>query len=201
LLAVTISKAGARWLREEPAPGSPDTAAAGGSALAIADIELDKILSLDPNHLPTLMTRMMQSLEQGRVQEAQSNLQLVLSHVHLRDHLSTSPDVFTFLHQATERFAQHGLIADALKLGEKTASLSFQLGQPRGRSHFYLAKVHSIAARTDPLELAEAAKQLQFAVLASPRFKEWYRADREFDPVRIRLDAALDQLPEPIHDR
>ena len=45
--------------------------------------------------------------------------------------------------------------------------------------------------------LLPAAEQLKYALRANPRFMEWYRRDTLFDPVRARMDAILDLLPDP----
>ena len=73
-------------------------------------------------------------------------------------------------------------------------AMAVQLGQPRGRSHYYKATVHGMAARSDPDQIALAAEQLDYAFKANARFREWYQADAVFNPTRARINAALDQL-------
>ena len=75
-------------------------------------------------------------------------------------------------------------------------SIVLKQTQTQGRSHFYKAEVLSVAARSDWTQVALAAKQLQLAIHANDQFKEWYQCDKVFDPVRTRINAALDQLPE-----
>jgi hypothetical protein len=54
-----------------------------------------------------------------------------------------------------------------------------------------------MAARSDPEQIPTAAEQLKYALRANLRFMEWYRRDTLFDPVRARMDAILDLLPDP----
>jgi len=199
-LALTIlTKAGTNRLRDEAAETDLTTPGAHAStpdALAIAAAELEKILTLDPQHIIARMQRMMQSLEQGRFQEARNDLDLVLNYSVLIGYLRKDPNGFRFLHLATRRFVLYGLIAEALRIADMTVSCSIELKQYQGRSHYYKAMVLSVAARSDWTQVALAAKQLQLAIHANDRFKEWYQGDKHFDPVRTRINAALDRLPE-----
>ena len=139
---------------------------------------------------------MMQSLEQGHLQEARNDLDLVLNHPKLIAKLRKDPQVFRFLYLAAQRFARYGHITEALRIADMAVSCSIELNQSRGRSHYYKAMVLSVAARSDWTQVALAAKQLQLAIHANDRFKEWYQCDKHFDPVRTRINAALDRLPE-----
>ena len=199
-LALTIiSKAGTNRLRDEAAETDRTTPGAHAStpdALAIAAAELEKILTLDPQHITARMARMMQSLEQGHFQEARNDLDLVLNYPMLIADLRKDPEGFRFLHLAAQRFARYGLIAEALRIAEMAVSCSIELKQSQGRSHYYMAEVLSVAARSDSTQVALAAKQLQLAIHANDRFKEWYQGDKVFDPVRMRINAALARLPE-----
>ena len=199
-LAVTIiSKARTSTLRDQAAgadrtkrrahAGTPD-------ALAIAAAELEKILVLDPQHITARMARMMQSLEQKHFQAARNDLNLILNHSNLIAELRRKPQVFPFLHLAAQRFARYGLITEALRIADLAVTCSNELKQSQGRSHYFMAEVLSVAARTDSTQVARAADQLQWAIQAHDRFKEWYEVDRVFDPVRTRINAALAQLPE-----
>ena len=159
---------------------------------------LEKILTLDPQHIIARMARMMQSLEQGHLHEARNDLDLVLNHPKLIAELRKNPQVFPFLHLAAQRFARYGHITEALRIADMAVACSLVLKQTQtqGRSHFYKAEVLSVAARADSRQVALAAKQLQLAIHANPKFKVWYQRDKLFDPVRTRINAALDQLPE-----
>jgi serine/threonine protein kinase len=199
VLAVTIGKAGQRMLHDEPAETDRTMAAAHDStpdALSIAAAELEKILALDPQHIGARMARMMQSLELGRFEEARNDLELVLNHPKLIDELRKNPQGFPFLHLAAQRFARFGLIREASRIADMAVDCSIELKLSRGRSHYYKATVLSIAARSDSAQVVLAARQLQLAIYANDRFKVWYQRDRVFDPVRTRINAALDVLPE-----
>jgi tetratricopeptide (TPR) repeat protein len=204
VLAATICRLGGRTLRGEPALSeavrpSPlaNSVARPIGALGIAATELDKVLALDRGHLTARMTRMMQSLEERRFGEARDDLERVLQHPGLPDHLRTGPEKFDFLHLAAQRFARFGLIAEALDIADTAIEESIQLGLPRGRSHYCKATILGIAARTDPGQIDPAVEQLRLAFSANPRFQEWYRGDRIFDRVRTPIDAALFRLSNP----
>jgi serine/threonine protein kinase len=196
LLATTISQAGADAVREAAAPGRSANRSPKTRALALAARELDKILALEPGHVPARLVRMSQSLEEGRFAEARQDLDLALIAPDLKDLLHKDPEYARFLGIATYRLARRGLVDSAVNLGRKLVTLSGEVGLPRGQAYYYLARARAIAARSDPEQISEAAENLHYAVLAHPRFREWYRGDREFDPVRTRIDAALQRLAD-----
>jgi serine/threonine protein kinase len=194
-----ITKAGTIMPRDEAAetdlttPGAP---ASTSDSLAIAADELDKILTLDPQHTTARMARLLMSLEQGRFQEVTNDLDLVLNRPVLIVYLRKDPDRFMFLCRIAERFVRHGLIDEALRIADMAVSCSIELKQSQGLTHYYKAMVLSVAARSDWTQVADAAKHLQLAFAANDKFKVWYQRDKHFDPVRTRINAELDQLPE-----
>ncbi len=199
LAATIIGKVSAKPAREDVGLVEHDTPIAKIStpaALKIADAELEKILVLDPQHVTARMERMMQYLELGRYREARNDLDVVLDRALLIRYLREDPQGFKFFYLAAQRFARYGLHAEALKLADMAVRCSNELRRYQGRSHYYKATVLSLAARSEPAQAALAAQELRFAFLANPRYKEWYQRDRLFDPVRIQVDAALDQSPE-----
>ncbi|MGD0041505.1 MAG: protein kinase family protein, partial [Isosphaeraceae bacterium] len=194
-----ITEAGTSRLRDEAAETdltTPGAHARTPDAVAIAAAELEKILTLDPQHITARMARMMQSLEQGHIQEARNDLDLVLNYPNLIAELRKNPQVFRFLYLAAQRFARYGHITEALRIADMAVSCSEELNQSRGLSHYYNAMVLSVASRSDWTQVTPAAKQLQLAIHANDRFKEWFQCDKHFDPVRTRINAALDRLPE-----
>jgi hypothetical protein len=206
-LANAISQAGARKLREGPAAMFASACPAGTpeappclAALNIAGIELGKVLKFDPGHIDARMTRMSQSLEQGQLDQARNDLEVALADRGLADPRK-APETFAFLHCEARRFARYGLIDEALKIADKALDMSDEEKAFRGRSRYFKAVVLGYAARSDRSQVAAAARQLQLAFLANSRFERWYKQDPVFDPVRIRIDAALQQLPEAKHTR
>ena len=201
-LALTIiTKAGANRFRDEAAETDRTTPGAHASmpdAQAIAAAEIEKILTLDPQHITARMGRMMQSLEQGRFQEARNDLDLALNYPKLIAELRKNPQFFRFLYRAAQRFARYGHITEASRIADMAVACSIELKQTQaqGRSHFYNAEVLSVAARSDWTQVAPAAIQLQLAIHANDKFKKWFQCDKHFDPVRTRINAALDRLPE-----
>ena len=86
-----------------------------------------------------------------------------------------------------------------MKIADKTLELSDEDKTIHGRSHYFKAEILGFAARSDHSQIAAAADQLQLAFQTNPRFKQWYKRDPVFDPVRIGIDAALQQMPETTH--
>ena len=199
-LAVTIiSKAGTIWLHDDSADANrtnPGEHARLPDALTIAAAELEKILAIDPRNITARTARMAQSLEQGRLKEVRNDLDLLLHRPELIGELRKNPRLFLFLHQAVNRFARRGLIAESLRIADMTVSCSIELKQYESRSHFFKAEALSVAARSDRLQIESAAKQLQLAIYGNAKFKDWYQGEKMFDPVRPRVDAAFDVLPE-----
>src|SRR5208283_3039757 len=199
-LAMTIiTEAGKNRFRDEAAEidlATPGAHASTPDALAIAADELDKILTLDPQHTTARMARMLKSLEQGRFQEVTNDLDLVLNRPVLIGYLRKDPDHFKFLCLVAKRFVRHGLIDDALRIADMAVSCSIELKQSQGLTHYYKAMVLSVAARSDWTRVTLAAENLQLAFPANDKFKVWYQRDKLFDPVRTRINAELDQLPD-----
>src|SRR5271157_5850296 len=194
-----ITNASTNMLRDEAADTGPATPAAHAStpvALAIAAAELDKILALDPQHITARMARMLQSLKQGRIQKARNDLDLVLNRPLLIGYLRKDPEHFLFLCLVAKRFVRHDLIDDALRIVNMAVSCSIELKQSQGLTHYYKAMVLSVAARSDWTRVTLAAENLQLAFPANDKYKVWYQRDKLFDPVRTRINAELDQLPD-----
>jgi serine/threonine protein kinase len=205
-LAWIISRTGLSMLnRDLPRSGtaaghSPVSGATPESAkeLAIASVEVDKVLSMSPAHLPALMSRMLLALMQGRLKEARSDLERVLTHPELAKQLREDPERFEFFRLVSLRFARYGFFGDALRIADTMISLSEQLNSQRGRSYYAKATVLAMATREDPSRIGLAADHLQTAFEANTRFWEWYRNDHSFDEVRILIDAQLAQSRAPV---
>jgi serine/threonine protein kinase len=167
---------------------------AGGRVIAAA--ELDKIFVVAPDQLRARLTHMMQELEEHHWDAARADLDVVLDHSELNDYLGSKPKNSTILVDAARQFAIGGMARDALRIADKLVRTSVEMGLLRGRFHFTRAEVMSVAARTDPAILPRAARQLTYSYHANSRFKEWYRQDKLFDPVRVQIDAIIEQLPD-----
>jgi tetratricopeptide (TPR) repeat protein len=198
VLATVISKAGADSLRERGTSAAEGANSPKTIALAIAAGELDKVLKAEPDYLPARLVRMIQSLEEGRLQEARQDLELILIAPQLSALLREDPECARFLAFTTYRLARRGLTESAVRLGRKLVVLCMELHIPRGQAYYYLAKARSVAARADAEQIEQAAENLQYAITAHRRFRDWYRNDHVFDPVRTQIDAALDRLSDPI---
>jgi tetratricopeptide (TPR) repeat protein len=167
---------------------------AGG--LATAATELDKILMLDPNQLRARIAHMTQELELDHFSAARDDLNVVLSHGELREYLCSGSKNSTPLFLVAQQFATLGLTEEATRIADKLIHSGIELGLSRGQFHYIRAVAMSVAARTDPANLPGAATQLMYAFHAHSRFKEWYQQDKLFDPVRVQIDAMLENLPD-----
>ena len=86
-------------------------------------------------------------------------------------------------------------------MAQTARDFSYHLKRDIGLSQFYLAKVYAVNGRSDPRYIKQAAEQIYRAFVANPDFKQWYQGDRDFDPVRTQIDAALQQMKDPAEVR
>lgn len=199
VLAETIFKSSRSVLENDPAeiglspPSSPSPADSRRTeVLAIAAGELDRVLALNPDLLNARRERMMQFLIQGRLKEAQADLELVLNHPRLAEQLQRDPrEEFEFFRLAARRFARYGLSDDSLRIVDKMTLMADQLKTQRGRTRYSRATVLALTAGEDAGQIDHAARLLAKAISNNSRFLEWYRHDRAFDQARSRIDAAL----------
>ena len=199
LLAATIYKARATASRSGPggttSPASSEageTGAKTSGARTAAAAQLDKVLALDPGHFAARRVRMMQLLQEGRIKEAESDLELVLNHPDLAKHLKNDPDEeFEFFRLAARRFARDGFFDDALQISEKMVFLSRKYELHRGRALFAGATILAMGAQEDPGRLERAVYLLQKAFQANVRYWEWYQEETAFDRVRSLIDQMI----------
>ena len=202
-LALTIiTEAGKNRLRDDAAETkltTPGAAPSTPDALAIASAELDKILTLDPQHTTARMTRMLKSLEQGRFQEARNDLDLVLNRPVLIGYLRKDPDHFKFLCRVAERFVRHGLVDEALRIADMAVSCSIQSSSnPDPRACATSTRQWSSALppdRTGPRSLTPP-RTSNWRFMPTTNSKCGTSPTELFDPVRTRINAEFDQLPE-----
>ena len=74
--------------------------------------------------------------------------------------------------------------------------LAIALDQHTGEPHYNLARAH-VAGEIRTASLNKAANQLFHAFVAHPLFKQRYANDPAFDAVRQRIDAILENKPDP----
>jgi len=162
---------------------------AGDSKLA--DAELAKILILDPDNIPARMIRALDALKNQRFEEALRDLNVILSHPGLTDYLRKDPSFLRGFHQATRRLLRNGKVEEARMIARRTLDLAIALGHPGSESHYLLARVYAVLARTDPEFIALAAKELWWVFSANTLNQSQYVQDSEFDAVRAQLDVEL----------
>jgi tetratricopeptide (TPR) repeat protein len=161
---------------------------------AIAAAEIDKILALVPGYIVARVDHMCLAIDDRRFIEARDDLDQILDDPRLAEYVvSTSQRGWTLL-DASRRFARNGEFREAIKLAKKTVELMKETGGPLGRAYYTLAQIESLAARTDPRWIADAAKQLRQAIRANIDYEQWFLQDEAFAPVRLPIRAKLDAM-------
>ena len=97
-----ISKAGTSWARDDSAETERTTPGAHASttdALEIAAAELEKILTLDPQNITARVAAHDAVLEQGHIEAARNDLDLILYRPNLLAALRKNPQLFPVLSQ------------------------------------------------------------------------------------------------------
>jgi tetratricopeptide (TPR) repeat protein len=171
----------------------------------LAAAELGKILLLEPDHIGVRMTRAIQALEAGRLDDAWPDLQTVMAHPGLAAYLREEPLIFKRLHEPSHRsllcllrdasryYCRNGRLEEGRAIARRALDLDIELDQPRGMSHFNLARACAESARSDPTSpyVEEAANHLFRAFVAHPGYQAKYKHESTFDAVRVWIDASL----------
>jgi eukaryotic-like serine/threonine-protein kinase len=177
--------------------------------LELAEDEFGKILLLEPDHIGVRMTCAVHAIDAGRLDEALPNLKAILYHPGLADYLRAEPSIFArvrdpnhrtlleLFHDASRRFCYSGKLDDGRAIARRAVDLAIELDQPRGMSHYNLARAYADSAALNRAYVEEAADQLFCAFVANPLYKEKYAHDDTFDAVRASIDAALARMPDP----
>jgi serine/threonine protein kinase len=157
----------------------------------LADAELAKILILDPDNIPVRMFRALDALKNERFEAALRDLNSILTQPGLIGYLRKDPSFLRSFHQATHRFLRNRKVEEARTIAQRTLDLAVALGHPTSESHYHLARVYAVLARTDPEFIAPAAKELCWVFGVNPLNQSHYAQNSEFDAVRGQLDAEL----------
>ena len=116
----------------------------------------------------------------------------ILAHPGLTSYIRKDPSFLRSFHQATRRFSRNRKIEEARTIAERTLDLAICLGQPRGESHYHLARVYAaLAASSDPEYVISAASELWWVFGAPSSVSQQLWQNSEFDLVRGQLDAEL----------
>ena len=89
----------------------------------LASKEYTKILMLDANHVPTRALRAFESIERGCFDQAQEDLEVVLTHPHLTEYLSRKPTLLRSLLNASRRLSLSGRVQEGQSIGAKCSVL------------------------------------------------------------------------------
>ena len=164
----------------------------------LAGAEAEKILVIQPDHIPARLLRVEQAIAARRFDAARSDLDAVLGLPELEDYVRDDNGSLNLLMDITLFYLMAGRADDARTVAERTRDLAIQFRRDVGWSHFNLAMVYAALGESDPHLIDEAAKQLFRAFIAHPDFQQLYRREtRWFDPVRARIDAALGRMEDP----
>ena len=140
---------------------------------------------------------MQTAMETRQFEVARSELHGVLNHPRLIEYLRENPKLFDPFHKTIRLYLGMGKVDEARTMARRVLDLAILLKIPRGESHYYLARACAMKGRSDPEALTEAAKQFYNAFAANPDFRSWYQIETDFDPVRLRIDAALQRMEDP----
>jgi tetratricopeptide (TPR) repeat protein len=166
---------------------------------ALASAELEKILVLRPDHIPTRMMRAELAIEARRFDAARAELDVVLAHPELEDYARSSINSLTPFFTVTRLYLKAGKADEARAVAERARDLAILLDQAVGQAHFNLARVYAALGKSDVNLIEDAAKQLFRSFVAHPDFQQWYRDDgRSFNPVRTRIEAAMARMEDPV---
>ena len=166
--------------------------------------EIEKILWMQRNHIPSRIWLAQQANEDRRFDEARSHLRVVLEHPRLDDYLRSYPGTFDSLFLIARQFLKAGRLDDARSLVDSTRELADAHRGAVGKVEYLSAQVYAMLAVREPERMDEAAEHLYRAFVAHPDFREWYRHPNIcFDPVRSGIDAALARMEDPaaVHSR
>jgi tetratricopeptide (TPR) repeat protein len=175
--------------------------------LPLARAEYEKILVLDPDHIPARIHRADRAIAERRFDAARADLAVVLGHPGLEDYVLGYSGSLIPLFDIARRYLKAGRAEDARWVIEPARELAIRFRRDIGRAHYHSAEVYAVLGRSDPDYIEKAAGQLFRASIAHPDFLKWYRNPndryRYFEPVRARIDAALGRLedPEAVRDR
>ena len=185
------------------------TAIRQAGELDLAETEFAKVLSIQPDHIGVRMTCATLAITAGRVDDALPHLKAIIHDPGLGDYVRNEPSIFThehdpnhrslieLLHDASRRCCVSGRIDEGRAIARRAVDLAIELGQPRGMSHYNLARACADSAAFGKKYVEQAAHQLYCAFVANPLYKNKYEDDPTFDPVRSSVDALLDRRPDP----
>ena len=134
----------------------------------LAAYEFGKILILDPDQIAVRMSRALLSIETRRFEQAQRDLDSVLTNPGLIEHIQKDPTFIQRFHHASRQYCLNGKFQEGRAIARRALDLAITLGLPRAESHYNLARAYAISARTEPQFIAEAADQLYQAFVANP---------------------------------
>jgi tetratricopeptide (TPR) repeat protein len=166
---------------------------------SLARVEIEKILVIQPDHIPARLLRAEQAIADRRFDAARAELDAVLGHPGLEDHLLGNGDALDPFLEVTELYLKAGRLGEARMIAERARDLAIQFRPGAGGPYYNLAQVYAVLGASDPPLIEEAAQQLFQAFLAHPDFLKRYRKQSPwFDPVRTRIDAALARMEDPM---
>ena len=180
----------------------------------LAETELSKMLSLDPDHIAGRMMRAVHLISVDRLDDAFADLEVVLYHPRLMENLRQEPIVFAStqgpresliiqLHRVSMHYCLKAQLDKGRTIARRVLDVAILLERHCAASHYNLAKVHALSARVDPNEIARAANQLYLAFVAHPLYRDDYDQDSTFDAVRAQINSRLERRPDPreVHQR
>ncbi len=162
--------------------------------LALAAMEVEKLLALDPSNFPARVDRMCLAVCRGLPAAARRDLDVVLADPRLLEYARLAPERLDALHYAACLFARENQFVDALRLARKLVDLALEVGRPHAHALYTLAAVEAYGAGYNAKWTPIAARHLEQASRYNPKYEAWCRHDPLFDRVRPVIQATLDAL-------
>jgi hypothetical protein len=163
--------------------------------LDLAAVEFGKVLLLEPDHFPVRMTRALLSLDTGRFEAAQQDLDALMTNPGLVDYIHNNPTFLHYLHCAADEYSLKGKVDQSRALARGILDLAIKVGLPLGDSHYSLARACAAASRAHPPLIKETAAHLRLAFSENESYESQYETDKVFDALRPGLSAELGRKP------
>ena len=90
----------------------------------LAALELDKILILEPDQIAVRMSRALLSIETRQFEEAQRDLDSVLTNPRLIEHIQKDPTFIRRFHHASRRYCLYGKFQEGRAIARRALDLA-----------------------------------------------------------------------------
>ncbi|AGA27513.1 serine/threonine protein kinase [Singulisphaera acidiphila DSM 18658] len=150
-------------------------------------LELDQILSLEPEHLEARLYRAMLLRKLNR-HEAISDFAYLVDHPRLDELIPQYKDAINIYHQRTSDLLRANQPKTAIKVALDGLAQANRFQSMVGESHYALARAYASAAKSDPSLIPQVAKQLKAAYKINPKILATsFEEDQNFTGLRDQV--------------